>query len=1300
MLRVDQTTLPPGARLEILDNRNAGSPESRFVDLKKGEFHKANFIIGNCDSPATLADVVARRAAIAAIPDTEAEAQVRMRLNPEGQIVPVGDLRSLPASGQALASGSTGSTMTTSAPLIAMPDAPANASSFVGAASGSMSGTLGTAASAGSASSTPAGSLFAALNGLPTAAQGASAAGGAASGVGAFASRPVNTSAAMLEPRSAPLLPEAVPSPIELEVLLPQIESNALGFLGLKDGDTVAGQSINVRVKGEAGLALRLTVNGQAIDGRRVGKKTQLPSKSIGAWEYIGVVLQPGTNRLQLDAVDDFGNVRGTEQIGIVAPDKLGGIQVDLPETAYADLRTPVAVKVRLVDAAGVPVTARTQLTLEADRGRWFDEDLNPAEPGTQVFMEGGAAEFRLLPPGEAGDARIRVTAGSFVKEVRLALLPEMRPMIGVGIVEGVLDFTKRGSVPLGAMPAGAAFEAELTGLTDERENRRAGARAAFFFKGTVKGEYLLTAAFDSDKARKDRLFRDIRPDEFYPVYGDSSVKGFDAQSTQKLYVRIDKNRSFLLYGDFTTSSSTEVRNLSQSNRALTGLKHVYETANVRATSYASRTAQTQQVEEFRAVGTSGPYYLSATGGEFVDNSEQIEVVVRDRNQPDIVLQRTAVTRFVDYTVEPLTRRVLFTRAIASVDANLNPQSIRVTYEVDSGGPKFTVAGTDVQVKVGERLQVGVVASTDQNPENHRKLRALTAVARLGDNTTAAAELVRTESDEKGKGEGGRIEVRHQDEKLAVVALASKTSTGFDNPGASFSAGRTEISGRAEYKIDDNTAARAEVLYSKDALLEGDRKGASASLRKKLDDNVVAEVGLRHGQSNSGLASGSGFDYGEISTYNGNLGSRVGAGNVTALGAAATANSSAESESLTTVRARLSAQVPGVPLAQVFVEGEQDLKDSDRRTLAIGGNYAITDKTRAYARYELISSLYGDAQLDATQSNNVGILGIESNYMDGGRVYNEYRLADSIDGRSAQAAMGVRNTFKLTDRFSLTGGLEHTRQMGGYTNSANSGTGYAGGLGESTAVTAGVEYLTDNYKLSGILEGRKGDDANTRLFSAGFGYKISPAWSLLARSVVSDSEGQGTNSGNERHLQRHQIGLAYRPVDSDTWNALMRYERRSERIVGNGNAAGALTGGSAFGSGFGNASLPGSTSADIVSAHLNYNPRAWQRAERALRGKDLAHRRRLFGQHLLGAPAARALHPRPQQGLGLRHPGRPALRQGRLAAEDRGRGAGLPDGEGPVDFRRLQLRRPARPRPHGQRIHQQGCVHPAALQVR
>ncbi len=1194
VLRLDQLTLPRGARLEILDNRNAGAPESRFVDLKKGEFHKANFVIANCEDQAVLDEVAARRAAIAAKPDTEAEAQVRLRLDPEGRVVPVGDLRGLPASGQALAGGSTGTVQTTSVPLIALPTPPSNPSTFVGGAGGSMGGTLGNQLGAnaplGAApSQVPAGSLFAPIGGLQTSGQPSAPTSGSATGPGAMPTRPIGLGGAMLEPRNLPLLASAAPSPVELETLLPQIESNALGFLDLKDRDTVAGTSINVRVKGGDGAGFRLSVNGAAVDERRVGKKSQLPSKQLAAWEYIGVTLKPGANTLRLEAVDGFGNVRGeAREITLVAPDKLSAIAIDLPASAQADLRTPIVVTVRLADAAGVPVTARTQLTLETDRGRWLAEDLNPDEPGTQVFMDGGSAEFKLFPPGEPGDARIRVTAASLVKEVRLALTPELRPMIGVGIVEGVLDFTKRGKLPLGAMPAGAAFEAELTGLKDEHNGRRAGARSAFFFKGAIKGEYLLTAAFDSDKQRKDRLFRDIRPDEFYPIYGDSSAKGFDAQSTQKLYVRIDRNRSYLLYGDFTTASSTEVRNLSQSNRSLTGLKHVYEDENVRATSYASRTAQTQQVEEFRALGTSGPYYLNGANGEFVENSEQVEVVVRDRNQPDIVLQRTAVTRFVDYTVEPLTRRILFTRAISSIDANLNPQSIRVTYEVDSGGPKFTVAGVDIQVKASETVQVGVVVSTDQNPRNKRKLQAVTGIARLGENMTVAGEVVKTESDEKGSGHGARIEARYQDEKLAVVALATRTSTGFDNPGASSSSGRTEASARAEYRVDPTLAVRAEALYSKDAAQTDERKGLTLSAQKKLSEDTVVEVGLRHGQSDDAPGSNSGFDYGQISTYNGQMGSSIGANSVTVLGAAVAANG-VDTQTLTTLRARLSTQLPWAPNAQLFIEGEQDLKHSDKRVLAIGGNYAVTDKTRVYGRYELISSLYGPYGLDGARNNNTGIVGIESNYMEGGRVYNEYRLADGADGRGVQAAIGVRNTVKLTERVSVTGGIEHTRNLGGYANSGNNGTGYAGGLGQSTAITSGIEYMTERLKTSGVFEMRRGDDANTRLFSAGFGYKLDPSWSLLARSIMSSSEGQGTNAGNERHLQRHQIGVAYRPVDDDSWNALARYERRSENVVGAGNAAGALQGSSVFGADNG-ASLPGRTSADIVSAHLNYNP--------------------------------------------------------------------------------------------------------------
>lgn len=1149
VLRVDETTLPPGAQLDVLDNRNANNPASRFVDLKKGEFHKANFIVGNCDAPGVFLDVAARRKSLADRPDAEGEVAVRVRLDPEAKAISVGDTRSLPATGQSSLTGAAGITVPASQALIQLPTGTANTNTFIGgvASAGALNGTLGQAQQAGA---------FSPL--IPLA-----------------GNNEVNSRSGFLLPAAQPLLQQAVPSSIELEQVMHSLDNSA-GFIDLKDQDTVASQTLNVRVKGAAGTQLRLNVNGQLIDDRRVGKKVVLPSASLGAWEYIGVQLKPGVNTLRLDVVDDYGVTRDTRQISLVAPDRLSLIQIDVPETAQADLRTPVLIKVRLTDASGVPVTGRTQVTLEADRGRWLDEDLNPGEPGAQVFIEGGVAEFRLLPPGEPGDMRVRVSAGTFVKEARVALLPELRPMIGVGIIEGTLDFTKRSALTLSQMPAGAAFETELSGFaSDGTSSSRGAARSAFFFKGAVQGDYLLTAAYDSDKTTKDRLFRDIRPDEFYPVYGDSSVRGFDAQSTQKLYVRIDKNRSYLLYGDFTTASSSEVRQMSQSSRTLTGIKNVYESDTVRATSYASRTAQTQRIEEFPALGISGPYYLNAGNGDLLANSEKIEILVRDRNQPNIVLQTTSVARFTDYTIEPLTRRLLFTRPIASVDTNLNPQSIRVTYEVDSGGPKFTVAGTDVQVKLGEKLQVGVVASTDENPENKRKLGALTAIARIAESTTVAAELVRTETDLKGTGSAGRIEVRHQDEKLGAVAQIAKTSASFDNPGSAFSAGRTEAVARAQYKLDDTTQVRGEAIYSKDALTTGDRKGVAVGVQKKLSETLLGEVGVRHGENSSPTASM--FDYNQVSSSNA-LGAGSLGNSVTSLGASAAA-AGTSNQDITTVRGRLTTVVPHLPQAQVFVEAEQDINHGDRHVLAAGGNYAITDKTRAYGRYEFISSLDGPYSLNSSSSRNIGILGIESNYMEGGRVYNEYRLADSLDGHTGQAAMGVRNTFKVNEQWRLTAGIERTKSIG------SSASGIVG-QGNSTAIVTGAEYLSDRVKASGILEARRGDDSNSYLSSLGVGYKIDTDWSLLARSIISDSKGQGANASSDRLLSRQQIGVAYRPVDQDEWNALARYEHKAERVNGAGSVLGSVSG-NAFGS---NANQPGTYTADIVSSHFNYNP--------------------------------------------------------------------------------------------------------------
>ncbi|MDB5879253.1 MAG: hypothetical protein JWQ41_2667, partial [Variovorax sp.] len=1157
-LRLDTSTLPAGARLAPWDHRNAGAADSRFVDVKKGEFAKANFLVDNCQDTGMVEIVKARRES-AAKAETIVVGAVATRLTTDNRTTALGDARSLPAAGALSSSGAAvASTIPVAEPLIQLPNR--LASSGMGGM-----GSLGS------------GNLLQPLSAPdPT-------------GNATLALRSLDARGARL------LMPSAAPSVIDLETVVPGLDAKP-GFIEFKDGDVVASRSINVRVKGPLGAGLRLKVNGEQIPDSRVGKKASLPSTGVSAWEYIGVVLRAGVNALELVEMDDFGNARGGAALKITAPDELGRIAFVPPPDLRADPLQPVVVQLRLTDAHGVAVTARTAVTLETDRGQWLNDDLNPAEPGVQMFIEGGSADLRLQPPAEPGAVRIRAStgAGPIVTDATLVFLPALQPMSGIGIVEGVLDLRKRGSTRIDAPGASNAFEAEITGLSKQTGNARAAARAAYYFKGTVKGEYLLTTAFDSDKTVRDRLFRDIRPDELYPVYGDSSVKGFDAQSTQKLYVRIDKNRSYLLYGDFTTASSPEVRELSQITRALTGVKHQYQSDGTRVVSYASRTSATQQIEEIAANGLSFYSLRSAGAGDIGLNSELVELLVRDRNQPNLVRSRTQLTRFSDYSFEPISGRLIFVSPIPSIDLSGNPQSIRVTYEVDNGGVQFLVAGADAQFKFGDSVQLGMVAARDANPANARNLVAATGLAKLGDNTVVTGEVVMTESDLSGSGGAQRLSARHDSGgNLKAQAQILHTDTRFDNPTATSAAGRTEITARADYKLDDTTHLRAEGLSSRDEvvqqaqLLSGaqlaslnslssnaaatERRSISVAIQKKLSEDLVAEVGLRHGNY-SGTAAGS-FDYGQVSS--------TGAAGVPSVGSygSATSGTANGSESSTTGRARLTAKVPNVPQAQVFAEAEQDVSDGNRHALGIGGTYALTEKTRLYGRYELASTLAQTASLGGTATGNSTVFGIDSAYMEGGRVYNEYRM--SSDSGAGQNATGVRNSFKASDNLRLTAGFEHTRAFEQKSTTAT-GTNAPLSVGDATAIATGAEYANGPWRLSGALEVRKASQLDSALVGLGVSYKLDSDWTALARSTMIDT--RSDNAGSD-FTSRQQLGFAWRPAASDRWNGLARYEHRMQRVAaGADGAAPDLVGVSAH------SNLPGTQQTHIVSGLLNYNP--------------------------------------------------------------------------------------------------------------
>src|SRR5206468_3356379 len=96
--------------------------------------------------------------------------------------------------------------------------------------------------------------------------------------------------------------------------------------------------------------------------------------------------------------------------------------------------------------------------------------------------------------------------------------------------------------------------------------------------------------------------------------------------------------------------------------------------------------------------------------------SEIVEIVTRDRNQPARILRREVKVRFTDYTIEPYTGRLLFRTPVPSVDSDLNPIFIRVTYAVESGGDRFRVYGGDARIKPFERLELGGSAWRDEDP--------------------------------------------------------------------------------------------------------------------------------------------------------------------------------------------------------------------------------------------------------------------------------------------------------------------------------------------------------------------------------------------------------------------------------------------------------------------------------------------------------------------------------------------------------------------------------------------------------
>ena len=145
-------------------------------------------------------------------------------------------------------------------------------------------------------------------------------------------------------------------------------------------------------------------------------------------------------------------------------------------------------------------------------------------------------------------------------------------------------------------------------------EKTREGVNAGVYLKGRVRGDALLTLSYDSDRDADAPGFRDLDPDDFFPIYGDGSVRAFDAQSSDKLYVKVEKDRSYALYGDFDAAAGQDHLKLGRHGRNLTGGKAHVERGRVAANVFAAREDHLRCVIEIPALDDDGnPQFIRLT---------------------------------------------------------------------------------------------------------------------------------------------------------------------------------------------------------------------------------------------------------------------------------------------------------------------------------------------------------------------------------------------------------------------------------------------------------------------------------------------------------------------------------------------------------------------------------------------------------------------------------------------------------------------------------------------------------------
>ncbi|WP_127143129.1 TonB-dependent receptor [Pelagibacterium montanilacus] len=701
--------------------------------------------------------------------------------------------------------------------------------------------------------------------------------------------------------------------------------------------------------------------------------------------------------------------------------------------------------------------------------------------------------------------------------------------------------------------------------------------RAAFYLRGKMRGDVLLTAAGDSGEGPLEEMFtgvfstdpqallRRIDPNQYYPVYGDDSELVDDAPTSGKLYLRLERGNNHVMWGNFKTEIGDGT--MLQAQRTLYGASLHAETASVTSegrphaetTLYAAQPQTLPARDTFR--GTGGSAYVLRRQ-DVVPASENISIETLN-GVTGMVTSTRRLRAGVDYTInymqgliilaEPLSASVRDGGAVSSSESDVANLLVQYEYKPIGTDVQEYAYGGSASTWLGDHVRVGAVGMAETNGDDE-DLRVIGVNARVqaDADTYLEAEVLHSEGRERGSWlstDGGfthfQQPVSGSTNGANAYRVSARTDLGsyFDGSfglvaGATVEHREEGFSTLDHQVLSDTVSASTfvsaefgevadmEVKADHTENAKGERRTeVAAELGYMLNPDWTISVGMIHrttsSQRSGSRTSGSRTDVGARVDYTGFERLDVYGFGQTSL-----------------------VHTPGYPRNDRVGGGfEWEIGNGWTAGLEASGGttgpqvdatvaHADTDGNRSYLGLRMSPDIMDSFLVRNTPANGI-VSGAERRISDVASVHAE-NIYDVFGGKQSLTGLyGV--TFTPDERWTASGTYET-----GTIEDPDAEDFSRHALSTALAYTDGGVEWTGRGELR--LEDSDDDtrDRATILGQSGLSVQIDDTWRALgaASAVLSASDQSSILDGEYIEAS---IGAAYRPVENDRLNALIRY---------------------------------------------------------------------------------------------------------------------------------------------------------------